>query len=94
MQAQRIARQMEPLPESFPLCSTRPMPTLTASQVRFEIIFALRQVEKSTVNAWAGKDRLKRMSASERIADVIAARFEQLEVIGPEPQPNIFADRS
>lgn len=84
---------MEPLPESFPVCSTRPMPTLTPAQVRFEITFALHLVEKSTVNAWAGKDRLKRIAAGERVADVIAARFEQFEVIGPDPHPNIFADR-
>jgi hypothetical protein len=85
---------MEPLPESFPLCSIGLMPTLTPVQVRFEITFALHLVEKSTVNAWAGKDRLKRIAAGERIADVIAARFAQLEVVGPEPRPNIFADRS
>lgn len=58
---------------------------LSAREVRFEILFALQQVEKSTINLWAGKDRLKRIAARERVLDIICARFDRLQVSGPPP---------
>lgn len=62
--------------------------TLTRDQVRFEILFGLMLVGRSTARDWLGKDRAKSEKARELMTSTILARFDRLQVRGPSPDPS------
>ena len=58
---------------------------LSREQLRFEILFGLRQISPGLLRDRTVKDRTKTEAAVNRMADIILARFDRLQVRGPAP---------
>lgn len=58
---------------------------VTEWDVRFDISFALGQMPRSLIVAWAGKDMLKREAARERMTEIIAERFKGYRIYKGAP---------
>lgn len=61
------------------------MPRLTESETRFQLKRALQQLPRSTLQDLVAGGRDRRKRGLEAAVDVLMARFEQLQVFGPEP---------
>ena len=61
---------------------------LAQRELRFDIWFALSQIPLSLVQAWAGKNRIKRQHARDQSADRVSVRFARYQVRAPNAEDN------
>ena len=68
------------------------MPTLTESELRFHLLRGIQSLPRSVLRDMVSKSPETRERALSLSVDVLAVRFQGMEVIAPEPKRMDFRD--